>query len=179
MLILARTVWPRQCLSWCNPFTCQQSECLGCAQCAPSPPPAPLAGANPFADVDYLVPPRYAERVERSIQEVGGPDSELGSVLSHAAGIPVATWIDSVEALSDMRSALEASRRQRRGTGVAALCVIVVYNLPGRDCGAHASAGELDVGDGGRYEREYLVPMAALAAEFPDVPQVFVLEPDR
>lgn len=77
-----------------------------------------------------------------------------------------------------MRAALQQARTQQQSTGTGALCVFVVYDLPGRDCSAASSAGELQAGDLDRYEAEYVHAIEALALEFPEVPKVFILEPD-
>ena len=168
-----------QCNTWCNKWTCGQSaECGACQVCMPSPPPAPLAGRNPFSGVDFLVPAHYSENVQRSVAAAGGASNTLGAQLSHAAGIPTAVWLDEIAALSKMRAALEQAQAQQRGTGVDTLCVFVVYDLPGRDCSAASSAGELRVGELDRYEDEFISAIKDLAMDFPEVPKVFVIEPD-
>jgi cellulose 1,4-beta-cellobiosidase len=128
--------------------------------------------------VDLLVPAHYTSQVMRSVEAVGGVTSALGGQLALASGIPTATWLDEIAALPKMRAALEQARRQQRATGVPTLPVFVVYDLPGRDCSAAASAGELEAGDLDRYENEFIAGIEALANEFPEVPKVFVLEPD-
>ena len=175
----ARAVF-EQCNTWCNKWTCdQRAECGSCQVCQPSPPPAPLAGINPFANVDFVVPASYTANVMSSVAAAGGSDSALGGQLALAAGIPSAIWLDEIAAIrTKMRPMLEQARRQQRGTGVDALSVFVVYNLPGRDCSAHSSAGELPAGDLDRYESEYISAIEALATEFAEVPKIFVLEPD-
>lgn len=137
-----------------------------------------MGGTNPFEGVDFFLSPRYASRVHSSVRVEGGSASALGSKMERAAGIPTAVWIDTISAIADMRATLAAARVQQQGTGVRALCVFVVYNLPGRDCGAAASAGELRTGEIARYRSQFIAPLAAVAAEYDDVPQVFVLEPD-
>ena len=95
-----------------------------------------------------------------------------------AAGIPTAIWLDEIAAISKMRVALEQARIQQQATGVTTLCTFVVYNLPGRDCSAQASSGEMTAGELRRYEGEFLEPIRKLAAEFAEVRKVFILEPD-
>ena len=167
------------CELWCNPWTCGQAlECGGCSRCAPAPPPAPLDGVNPFRDVDFVRTPRYSVGVQSSVDAHGGLSSALGRKLAKAATIPTATWIDKVGALPNMRVALEAARAQQRRTRVPTLVVLVVYNLPGRDCSAQSSAGELAAGDIEAYGHTFIDPIARMAEEFAEVPKVFVLEPD-
>jgi cellulose 1,4-beta-cellobiosidase len=111
---------------------------------------------------------------------VGGDHTALGTLLARAASVPTAIWLDSIAALPKMREALEDADERGHRTGKPTLCVFVVYNLPGRDCSARASAGELPVGASGltRYQHDFLAPIAQLAREFPEVPIAFVLEPD-
>ena len=89
----------------------------------------------------------YSAHVAQSVQSAGGKSTTLGSLLAHAEGVPTAVWLDEIEAVAKMRAALEQARDYRRGTGVDVLVVFVVYNLPGRDCAARSSAGELAVGE--------------------------------
>lgn len=120
----------------------------------------------------------YAAKVQTSVDAAGGSTSPTGIALSKAAGIPTAIWIDEIAALAKMRAALKQAQTQQRATDVETLCVFVVYNLPGRDCSAAASAGELRTGELDRYDHEFLSAIASLADEFTEVPKVFLLEPD-
>ena len=168
-----------QCQPWCNQWTCNQVElCGSCSICMPAPPPAPLSGVNPFADVDMFVDSHYAARVQRTAAMAGGDATDLGAQIMRAAGIPTAIWLDEIAAISKMRVALEQARIQQQATGVTTLCTFVVYNLPGRDCSAQASSGEMTAGELRRYEGEFLEPIRKLAAEFAEVRKVFILEPD-
>lgn len=56
---------------------------------------------------------------------------------------------------------------------------IVVYNLPNRDCSAKASAGELEVANGGeeRY-KDFINEIVRELKRFPDVRVVLQLETD-
>jgi cellulose 1,4-beta-cellobiosidase len=58
--------------------------------------------------------------------------------------------------------------------------VVVVYDLPNRDCSAQSSAGELKVAQNGeaRYMNEFIDPITAQFKAHPDQPIVVVLEPD-
>ncbi len=56
----------------------------------------------------------------------------------------------------------------------------MVYNLPGRDCAAKASSGELTLENGGeeRYKTEFIDKIAAEFAKYPKQRIVVFLEPD-
>jgi cellulose 1,4-beta-cellobiosidase len=58
--------------------------------------------------------------------------------------------------------------------------VVVVYDLPNRDCSAKASAGELKMSENGlhRYKTEFIDPIVAILKKYPDQPIVILLEPD-
>ena len=167
-----------RCEPWCNEWTCSQSECVGCPACMPASPPAPISGMNPFSDVDFLISPRYTASVHHSVRTAGGASTPTGQTIALAAGIPTAVWLDAIDAIPEMRATLELARRQQQSTGRSVLCVYVIYNLPGRDCSAAASAGELATGELARYKNEYITPIAELAAAYPDLRKVFVVEPD-
>ncbi|KAL1507934.1 hypothetical protein AB1Y20_007538 [Prymnesium parvum] len=132
----------------------------------------PLAStSNPFEGVDYLVSSEYAHHVASSVEIVGGEQTELGAKLFAASKIPTAIWLDSMASLPKLTRGLEEARRYQRLTGHPALVVVVIYNLPGRDCSAQSSAGELSVGELSRYKAEFLLPISMLAADFHEVPQ--------
>jgi cellulose 1,4-beta-cellobiosidase len=60
---------------------------------------------------------------------------------------------------------LDAAVTQDAANGSSAMVIqIVVYNLPGRDCAALASNGELGPTDLPRYKAEYIDPMATIMA---------------
>ena len=58
--------------------------------------------------------------------------------------------------------------------------VFVVYDMPGRDCAAAASAGELPPNETGeaRYQKEYIDVIATALAAHPKVNTALILEPD-
>ena len=103
----------------------------------PSPPPAPLPGKNPFADVDLLVSDVYATRVQASVEAAGGISTALGRTLAKAAGIPTGIWIDQIGALPKMREALGQARLQQRGTvkcqrrcALLGCCLVPLLRVP-------------------------------------------------
>lgn len=55
---------------------------------------------------------------------------------------------------------------------------VVVYDLPGRDCAAKASNGELVVGELDRYKSEFIDPIAAIIKAHPNTAFALVIEPD-
>lgn len=134
---------------------------------------------NPFKGVDFLRSPKFTEGVQRSVQAAGGLKDETGRLLARAARIPTAVWLDKVSELSRMVEALQMATEQQERTGRPVLCTFVVYNLPGRDCSAKASNGEISATDGlPAYESRYLQPMLSILRQFPAPRKVFFVEPD-
>ncbi|KAF9882444.1 exoglucanase 3 precursor [Colletotrichum karsti] len=55
---------------------------------------------------------------------------------------------------------------------------VVIYDLPGRDCAAKASNGELKVGELNRYKTEYIDPIVKIIKANPNTAFALVIEPD-
>lgn len=53
-----------------------------------------------------------------------------------------------------------------------------MYDLPGRDCAAKASNGELAAGDLSRYKTEYIDPFVAFIKKNPNTAFALIIEPD-
>jgi len=87
---------------------------------------------------------------------------------SRVSNNPTAVWLDRIAAIAGtpnsssngsmgMRDHLDAALAQGAG-----YIQFVVYDLPGRDCSALASNGELGTGDLARYKAEYIDAIAAI-----------------
>jgi cellulose 1,4-beta-cellobiosidase len=102
---------------------------LACAAANAAEPPSP---ANPFEGARFYVSPKWVEQVESAAAAY--PDK--AAVLRTLKSQPVALWVNSIGAVKDdVPFWLDAARDQ--------LAVLVLYDLPNRDCAANASAGEL------------------------------------
>lgn len=55
---------------------------------------------------------------------------------------------------------------------------LVIYDLPGRDCAAKASNGELAAGDTTTYETKYIDPIVTLIKKYPNTAFALIIEPD-
>jgi cellulose 1,4-beta-cellobiosidase len=116
-----------------------------------SSPPAgthldnPYAGARPYVNPDWSA---------RAAAEPGG---------SRVSNQPTGVWMDRIAAINGttgargLRSHLDTALSQG-----ANLVQIVIYDLPGRDCAALASNGELGPTEIGRYRTEYIDPIRAI-----------------
>ena len=152
-----------------------------------TPPPTPLPGEhvqNPFVGAVGYVNPDYAALVNAQAATVSEP---LASQMQMVAEIPSAVWMDRIGAIygSPTRLSLEqhldlALTQQVGNTPVYVL--IVVYDLPNRDCAAEASNGELRISENGleRYKTEYIDPIynVFVQPKYQDLRIVTVLEPD-
>lgn len=123
-----------------------------------TPPEQGVRVANPYVGRGY-VNPEWAAKVNT----VSGG--------SRIANQPTAVWLDRIAAINGaggsssngsmgVRAHLDAALAQS-----AAYIQFVIYNLPGRDCAALASNGELGATELGRYQTQYIDPIAAIFAD--------------
>lgn len=114
---------------------------------------------NPYAGVKGYVNPEWKAKAE----SVSG-----GSRVSNN---PTAVWLDRIAAINGtpnsssngsmgVRDHLDAALAQGAG-----YIQFVIYNLPGRDCAALASNGELGPDELPRYKSEYIDPIAAIQGD--------------
>ena len=114
---------------------------------------------NPFAGAKGYVNPEWRAK---AMAEPGG---------ERIANTPTGVWLDRIAAIGGtansvsngpmgLRDHLDAAVMQGAG-----YIQIVVYNLPGRDCAALASNGELGPTDLNRYKTEYIDAIAAIMAD--------------
>jgi cellulose 1,4-beta-cellobiosidase len=122
---------------------------------------------NPFDGAPFFVNPEWVAHLEAAAAADPGKAPRVRALASQ----PVALWIDSIDVLkSQVPSWLDGARGK--------LAVLVLYDLPNRDCSANSSAGELGPGDEARYRTEVVDPLAALLRARPDQRVAIVVEPD-
>ena len=115
---------------------------------------APARVANPYADAKGYVNPEWKAKAEA---ESGG---------SRISNTPTGVWMDRIAAVKGsatsmgLRDHLDAAVAQN-----ATYAQFVIYDLPGRDCAALASNGELGPTDIDRYKNEYIDPIAVIEAD--------------
>ncbi len=124
-----------------------------------SNPPTGSKVDNPYAGAKGYVNPEWKAKA----------DAEPGG--SRVSSNPTAVWLDRIAAIEGttdsssngsmgVRDHLDAALAQNAG-----YIQFVIYNLPGRDCAALASNGELGPNDLPRYKAEYIDPIAAIQAD--------------
>lgn len=112
---------------------------------------------NPYANAKMYVNPDWAAKANA---EPGG---------SRVANQPTGVWIDRIAAITGtvdgrgIEGHLDEAVRQAAGSPL--VIQFVIYNLPGRDCSALASNGELKPTEIDRYKTEYIDPIAAILAK--------------
>ncbi|GHA42870.1 glucanase [Streptomyces tauricus] len=123
----------------------------------PTDPTDPGTGSrvdNPYAGAKVYVNPEWKAK---ATAETGG---------SRIANQPTGVWLDRIAAINGvnggmgLRAHLDAALAQK---GSDELVVqLVIYNLPGRDCAALASNGELGPTEIDKYKTQYIDPIAAI-----------------
>ncbi len=120
----------------------------------PPPPPPPGKVDNPYVGARVYVTPDWAAR---AAAEAGG---------SRISNQPTGVWMDRIAAINGttgargLRSHLDEAVRQAAGQPL--VFQLVIYTLPGRDCAALASNGELGPTEIGRYRTQYIDPIATI-----------------
>jgi cellulose 1,4-beta-cellobiosidase len=144
--------------------------------------PAPITmvsesvGRNPFRGVNFFLNPEYVEQVEGTAKR----HPEMADTIRKVQQHPTAVWLDQIARVPTLKKWLDEAKRQQDASGQPTLTVVVLCNLPNRDCAANASAGELAVEENGeaRYRAEFVDPIAEQFRSHRDQPIVAILEPD-
>ncbi|MFF7278173.1 glycoside hydrolase family 6 protein [Streptomyces griseorubiginosus] len=126
----------------------------------PTNPPDPGGGTkvdNPYAGAKVYVNPEWSAK---AAAEPGG---------SRISNQPTGVWLDRIAAINGvnggmgLRAHLDKALEQK-GSGELVV-QLVIYNLPGRDCAALASNGELGATEIDKYKTQYIDPIAAILAD--------------
>ncbi|GAB2733789.1 glycoside hydrolase family 6 protein [Amycolatopsis magusensis] len=129
---------------------------VGGASAGAEQAPAPRVD-NPYAGAKVYVNPEWSAKASA---EPGG---------SRVANQPTGVWLDRIAAIEGvnggmgLRDHLDAAVQQSGGQPL--VVQLVVYDLPGRDCSALASNGELGPEDLPRYKAEFIDPIASIVAD--------------
>jgi len=144
-----------------TPGTPTVSETTGFS--APDPTTVPVsvpAGThldNPFVGAKPYVNPEWSKK---AAAEPGG---------SAVAKQPTGVWMDTIAAIAaPAGSGYTTGLRQHLDNALAQganLAQFVIYNLPGRDCAALASNGELGPTEIERYKTEYIDPIVKIQSD--------------
>src|SRR4051812_27104608 len=140
---------------------------------------------NPFVGASMYKNPDYAAKVQTSIVQT--TDAALKAKMQIVAQTPTAIWLDRIAAIegsadsTGLQEHLDNALAQRQGS-TPIVAMFVIYDLPGRDCAALASNGELPLSADGlsRYRTEYIDVIAGIMArpEYQGIRITLVIEPD-
>ncbi|MDQ0957698.1 MULTISPECIES: glycoside hydrolase family 6 protein [unclassified Streptomyces] len=112
---------------------------------------------NPYAGAKVYVNPEWSAN---AAAEPGG---------SRVSNQPTGIWLDRIAAINGagghmgLRAHLDAALAQK-GSGEEVV-QLVVYDLPGRDCSALASNGELGPTEIDKYKTQFIDPIAAILSD--------------
>lgn len=136
-------------------------------------PTAPAAAAarvdNPYVGATPYVNPDWSAR---AAAEPGG---------AAIADEPSFVWMDRIAAITG--TATSRGLRAHLDTALtqgASLFQVVIYDLPGRDCAALASNGELKAEELDKYKTQYIDPISAILSDpqYASLRIVALIEPD-
>ena len=127
---------------------------------------------NPYVGAKVYVNPEWSAK---AAAEPGG---------SRISDQPTAVWLDRMAAINGvsggmgLRAHLDEALKQK-GSGDLVV-QLVIYDLPGRDCSALASNGELGPNDLDKYKSQYIDPIASILADpkYAGLRITNVIEPD-
>ncbi|MCX5052756.1 MULTISPECIES: glycoside hydrolase family 6 protein [unclassified Streptomyces] len=124
----------------------------------PTDPPGPGTKVdNPYSGAKVYVNPEWSAN---AAAEPGG---------SRVSNQPTGVWLDRIAAIGGangrmgLRAHLDAALAQK-GSGEEVV-QLVVYDLPGRDCSALASNGELGPTEIDKYKTQFIDPIAAILSD--------------
>jgi cellulose 1,4-beta-cellobiosidase len=145
-----------------------------CASAAAAP--RSPAGTNPFQGARIYVNPDYVS----AVRDVKKRNPGASALLKKMEALPTAVWASALADTREVSRHLDGARRQQAQDGVPVVTVFVLYDLPGRDCNAESSAGELspDAAGEARYRREFVDVIAKAFRSHTDQPIAVILEPD-
>ncbi len=142
---------------------------------------------NPFAGAQLYVNEAWSAKALETAAEYQAKQPELAAAMEEVATQPTAVWLDRIAAIEGSEDApglkahLDAALAQATSE-TPMVVTVVVYDLPGRDCFALASNGELPADSQGmsRYKNDYINPIASILADdaYADLRIVAIIEPD-
>lgn len=140
---------------------------------------------NPFVGATQYVNQQWKAEVEAEAAKQ--TDATLAAKMRAIENEPTSVWMDRISAIAGnadgngLKYHLDQALAQQQGS-TPIVFNVVIYDLPGRDCHALASNGELPATDAGlaRYKTEYIDPIAALFSDskYANIRIVATIEPD-
>jgi cellulose 1,4-beta-cellobiosidase len=110
----------------------------------------------------------YRSETEAAAEQMSNGDSEAAL---RVGDIGTFLWLDTIANIERLEPALV-------DVPCDEIVGLVIYDLPGRDCAAKASNGELKVGEVNRYKTEYIDKVASILKSYPNQAFALIIEPD-
>jgi len=139
----------------------------------------PAAGCSSAVTLDastnvwkkYTLHPNkfYRDEVMKAADAIS--DESLKASALKVADVGSFLWIDTIANIAKIEPAIS-------DVPCTNILGLVIYDLPGRDCAAKASNGELKVGEISRYKTEYIDPIVKLLKAHPNTAFALLIEPD-
>ncbi|TVY78202.1 1,4-beta-D-glucan cellobiohydrolase CEL6C [Lachnellula suecica] len=126
-------------------------------------------GSNPFSSRTLHANSAYASEISTAMASV--TDASITAAGAAVAKVGTFLWLDTIA-----RVPLAATMLAE--TPCTDILGLVVYDLPGRDCNAKASNGELATGQLAKYQSSYIDPIVAAIKAAPNVAVALIIEPD-
>jgi cellulose 1,4-beta-cellobiosidase len=140
---------------------------------------------NPFVGATIYKNPDYAAKVQTSIDQT--TDAGLRAKMQIVAQTPTFVWLDRIVAVSGtvdsagLQEHLDNALAQKQGS-TPIVAQFVIYDMPGRDCNALASNGEIPLTAAGlqQYKTSYIDAIASIMSQpqYQSIRIVTVVEPD-
>ena len=150
-----------------------------------SPPPTGTPKphvADPFTGATQFLDPEYTAQVNAQAA------ADSSAVEARVANNPTAYWLDTMASIAGGGTSgrlglqTELNDALAKASSGPVTIEIVVYDLPGRDCAALASNGEIPATAAGltTYEQNYINPIASILTQFENtnLRVVAIIEPD-
>ncbi|CAI4214994.1 unnamed protein product [Parascedosporium putredinis] len=127
------------------------------------------ASTNIWKDYKLHANNFYRSEIEEAVTTMS--DDALAAQALKVADIGTFVWVDTRSAIERLKTAVE-------GVPCEEILGVVIYDLPGRDCAAKASNGELKVGEIDIYKNDYIDPIVEVLKSKPNTAFALVIEPD-
>ncbi|OUM61929.1 glycoside hydrolase family 6 protein [Piromyces sp. E2] len=141
--------------------------------------PIDIKSDNPFSGRDYYINPEYIAKVDKAISEMSDP--LLIVKAEKIKNYSNAIWLNSIDEMNEkLEINLKNAYYEQLQSGKEVLSVFVLNNLPGRNCHALSTHGELLPNDDdlARYKNEYIDVIEEKLKAYKNQPVALIVEPD-
>jgi len=123
---------------------------------------------------------------QAEVQEAMGEYPNDASAMKIAQNQSVFFWIDSMSRIANLSEVLDGASAVASSSNQPVTVGIIIYDLPDRDCAAHASNGEITCEDAqctqgiNEYETQYIQPIYSILEKYTNsnLRLVLLIEPD-